>query len=397
MDSSPIASRILKIGESLKLLIQLNTDSAWVRHAKDPDSADLMLGNPQELPLPGYVSALQRWTPPQHKNWFAYKTNEPKAQAAIASLLTERRGLPFEPDDISITTGAFAGLAVCLAAVTEPGDEVIYNLPPWFFYEPLILTYNGAPVPVKINAETFDLDLGAIEAAITPRTRAIIVNSPNNPTGRIYPPAILQRLGEILTRASERNGRTIYLISDEAYHRILYDNRSFPSPTAFYPNSFLVYTYGKQPLTPGQRVGYIALPPNMPNREQLRLAIFAAQAVTGYAFANALLQYAIPELENLSIDVAHLQAKRDRVVTELRGQGYEVVNPEGTFYVLVCSPIPDDVAFTERLAEYKVFCLPGTVFEWPGYFRISLTANDAMLDRALPSFAKALAAVRQTA
>jgi aspartate aminotransferase len=393
MDSLPVANRVLEIGNSLKLLIQLSTNSTWSREAGNPDVSDFMLGNPQEMPLPGFVQTLQRWLVPQDKDWFAYKMNTPKAQAAIAALLRERRGLPFEADDISITNGAFGGLTSVIAAVTNPGDEVIFNLPPWFFYEPIILTYSAVPVKVKVNPQTFDLDLAAIEAAITERTRAIIINSPNNPTGRIYPPEILEGLAEILTRASQRHSRTIYLISDEAYNRIIYDGHAYPSPTSYYPNSFLVYTYGKQLLTPGQRVGYIALPPTMPNRPIIRQALFAAQAVTGYAFANALLQYAIPELENLSIDVAHLQAKRDKIVTALRDMGYDAISPEGTFYVLVRSPLPDDVAFTERLAEHKVFCLPGTIFEWPGYFRISLTANDGMIDRAMPGFAKAIESV----
>ncbi|HZY41676.1 MAG TPA: aminotransferase class I/II-fold pyridoxal phosphate-dependent enzyme [Anaerolineae bacterium] len=131
----------------------------------------------------------------------------------------------------------------------------------------------------------------------------------------------------------------------------------------------------------------------MPQRDAIRMAVFASQAVTGYAFANAILQYAIPELESLSIDIAHLQRKRDRVVAELRGMGYDVTNPEGTFYVSVRSPLADDVAFVQRLAEHNVYCLPGTVFEWPGYFRISLTANDEMIERALPGFAKALQSV----
>ncbi|HET9496395.1 MAG TPA: aminotransferase class I/II-fold pyridoxal phosphate-dependent enzyme, partial [Chloroflexia bacterium] len=270
------------------------------------------------------------------------------------------------------------------------GDEVIYISPPWFFYEALILTYGARPVRVKIDPATFDLDLDAIAAAITERTRAIIVNSPNNPTGKIYPPETLSRLGALLTEASKRNGRRIYLLSDEAYSRIVFDGREYPSPTAFYPDSFLLYTYGKTLLTPGQRLGYIALPPTMTGREVLRNAIFAAQAMTGFAFPNALLQHAIGDLEKLSIDVGHLQQKRDRMVGALRDMGYSLHVPEGTFYLLVRSPIEDDWAFTTMLAERDVLCLPGTVVEEPGYFRISLTAGDEMIERSLPHFAAAM-------
>jgi aspartate aminotransferase len=159
---------------------------------------------------------------------------------------------------------------------------------------------------------------------------------------------------------------------------------------AFYPHSFLLYTYAKTLLTPGQRIGYIALPPTMPDREVLRPAIFGAQIVTGFAFPNALLQHALPDLEGLSIDIAHLQRKRDRLVGALREIGYSVHLPEGTFYLMVKAPWQDDPAFVELLASHDILCLPGTVVEVPGYFRISLTANDTMIERALPGFAAAL-------
>jgi len=234
-----------------------------------------------------------------------------------------------------------------------------------------------------VDQATFDLDLDALAAAITSRTRAIIVNSPNNPTGRIYPPAILTALSQLLTEASERNGRPIYLLSDEAYRRILYDGNDYHSPSEFYPNTFAVYTYGKTLLTPGQRLGYIALTPTMPDREDIRSGLFVAQLMTGYAFPNALLQHALPDLEQLSIDIPHLQRKRDTMVAALREMGYSVHVPEGTFYLLPRSPLADDLAFIELLAKHDIFCLPGMVVEMPGYFRISLTVPDDRLSEAV--------------
>jgi aspartate aminotransferase len=225
-----------------------------------------------------------------------------------------------------------------------------------------------------------------IRRAITSRTRAIIVNSPHNPSGRIFQPEELEGLAAALKSAP----RPIYLLSDEAYHRILFDGRAFHSPLAYYDRAFLIYTYGKTLLAPGQRIGYIAMPPTMPDREALREVLFVSQAVTGYAFPNALMQYAMPDLEKASIDVAALQRRRDRVVGALSEMGYETVTPEATFYVMVRSPVQDDVAFTKLLAEENVFVLPGTIFELPGWFRISLTANDGMVERALPGFAAAI-------
>jgi aspartate aminotransferase len=178
------------------------------------------------------------------------------------------------------------------------------------------------------------------------------------------------------------------LLSDEAYSRIVYDAREFVSPACEYPWSVLVYTYGKTLLTPGQRLGYLALPPEMPVEERLALrgALTLAQVVTGYAFPNALMQHAVPALEQLSVDVAALQRKRDRVVAGLRAGGYDVEVPEATFYVLPRAPGGDDALFVEQLAGRSVFVLPGSAVELPGYFRISLTATEEMIERALPVF-----------
>jgi aspartate aminotransferase len=166
----------------------------------------------------------------------------------------------------------------------------------------------------------------------------------------------------------------------------MYDGRDFPSPTNYYPNSLLLYTYGKTLLTPGQRLGYIALPPTMPERETLRDAIMIAQIAGGFAFPNALLQHALGDLEKLSIDIEHLQYKRDCLVQELQKIGYDVHMPEGTFYLLPKSPLEDDWEFAQILSKHKILCLPGTIVEMPGYFRLSLTANDTMIERSLSGF-----------
>jgi aspartate aminotransferase len=369
----------------------------YQEHIQTPDLSDFAVGNPHEMPLSGFVDALQRWSVPQNKDWFAYKMSEDNARQAVSETLRAWRGIPFEPEDIHMTTGGFSAIAVALNAVVNAGDEVIFITPPWFFYEALILAAGGIPVRAKINPHTFDLNLDAIAAEITPRTSAILINSPNNPTGKIYPPETLQALAALLTEASQRHERPIYLLSDEAYSRIVYDGRTYPSPTAYYPNSFLLYTYGKTLLTPGQRLGYIAMPPTMPDRETMRSMIFGAQVLTGYAFPNALLQHALPDLEKLSIDIEHLQEKRDWLVRELHQSGYDVHVPEGTFYLMPRSPLADDFAFSRTLAAHNILCLPGTVVEQPGYFRLSLTANDQMIERALPNFAKAFAAARNAA
>lgn len=358
-------------------------------HGQAP-GCDFTFGNPHQMPADRYVNTLRDALTPQNDQWFAYQTNGEAAREAAAESLQRLLDVPFLPEDIYLTTGGFAAIALALKTVADPGDEVIYSLPPWFLYEPLVLEAGLVPVKVNINTTTFDLDLDAIEAAITDRTRVVIVNSPNNPTGRVYPPELLLRLAEVLEAASVRIGRRIYLISDEPYNRIVFDGLRFHSPVEFYAHTLLAYSYGKTHLSPGQRVGYLALPPTMPHREEMAPAITSLQVAMGWVYPNALLQHALPELERFSISIDQLQRRRDRLVEELGGMGYRIWRPEGTFYLYVPSPIPDDEAFTASLARRDVFVLPGALFETPGFFRISLTANEDMIERSLPAFEAAM-------
>ncbi|MFL5650561.1 MAG: aminotransferase class I/II-fold pyridoxal phosphate-dependent enzyme, partial [Chloroflexota bacterium] len=176
----------------------------WARNAK-PGVANFAVGNPQEMPLSGYVEALRKQLEPQATDWFAYKLSEPRSQAVVAESLTIRTGLDWDPADVAMTNGGFAALAVAFRAILEPGDEVVFLSPPWFFYELLILAAGGTPVRVPLQPPVFDLDLSAMAAAITPRTRAVLLNSPHNPSGRVYPLSDLQELAAVLDGASTRN------------------------------------------------------------------------------------------------------------------------------------------------------------------------------------------------
>jgi aspartate aminotransferase len=396
VSSSPLSGSIQQVVGGIGPIVDFFLNSKWAKQREQPVNCDFVVGNPHDAPVPAYVNALKTWVEPRSNDWFAYKMSEPYATEVVAPSLRARLGIPFEPAHVIMTTGAFAGLTASIRCVCDPGDEVIYITPPWFFYEAIITSSGASAVRVPIRRDDFDLDLEEIRAAITTRTRAIIINSPNNPTGRIYPPETLRKLSTILGDSSTANGRTIYLISDEAYSRILAPGAEFRSPVEFYPASFLIYTYGKTLLTPGQRIGFIAVSPEMPNLEHVLMGLIATLMTSGYGFPNAVLQSALADLENLSIDFRLLNAKRVRMLSALRDMGYEIATPQGTFYLLARSPIEDDASFTAQLAEQDVFVLPGNLFEMPGYFRISLTATMEMIEQALPVFATAMAEARGT-
>ena len=260
--SPPIESRPLPPRHPFQLLYDFYRLSGYEQRRHEPGVLDFTFGDPHDPPSEAYVEILREALIPQHELWFAYNFGDAKAIEAATESLRRHVDLPFEPDDVHLTTGGFAAISIALKIVGDVGDEVVYSLPPWFLYEPLVLEAGLVPVKVSIDRETLDLDLDAIAAAITPRTRIVIVNSPNNPTGRIYPPATLERLATILDEASERNGRRIFLISDEPYNRIVYDGARFRSPLEFYPWSFLAYSYGKTLLSPGERIGYLAVAPD---------------------------------------------------------------------------------------------------------------------------------------
>jgi aspartate aminotransferase len=352
------------------------------------DISDFTFGNPQEMPLAGISAAIAERARPLDKDWFAYKTSEKEPQELLAEVLTRELGLPFAPSDIAITSGAFAALAVAVRLLLDAGDEAIYSEPAWFCYEPMLLLADAVPKKVMLKGDRFDLDLEAIEAAIGPKTRLVIVNTPHNPTGRIYDRATLEALSAMLERASARHGRRIFLISDEPYRRLRFDGNDFVSPAAIYPWTLISYSYGKVLLAPGQRLGYLALSPLMEEgmRRKISDAFFATQMAIGWAWPNAVMQYAVPDLEKLSIDVAALTRKRDRLTATLSSVGVKTLKPEGTFYLWGKWPSGNPEAHWDRLADRNVFVLPGSLMNTPGWFRICLTASEAMVEKALPAF-----------
>ena len=358
----------------------------WEEHRGQPDICDFAFGNPQEMVIDGFPAALSAATLPADKDHYAYKFSEERSRREVASYLADWRGQQFDPADIAMTPGAFGAIATALGTLVDIGDEVLYSDPPWFFYESMIIAAGATPVSVPVRADDHDLDLERIAGAITEKTSLVMVNTPHNPTGRIYPPETLQALADLLTEASSRFGRPIYLLSDEPYSRLVFSDATFTSPAMYYPYTLISYSYGKILLTPGQRVGWLALSPLMPDREILRDDVFMAQVAGGWLFPSAVMQYSLPELHRLSIDLVELERKRDLFFTGLQTAGYELRKPQGTFYLWLRSPDSDDASFVRRLADRGVLVLPGSTCAAPGYFRITFTAPAETIQRSLPVF-----------
>lgn len=390
------SSRARQIAASLERIISFQSGSTWARRHNEPGIADFTFASPHEMPLRGVVDALQDWSMPLTRDWFARKTFDDDAQHQIATGLQAAHGLPFVAGDVALTDGAAASISVALKTVADVGDEVIYCLPGWLYYEPLIRDAGLAPVTIQCHRETWDIDLNALEAAIGPRTRAVIVNSPHNPTGRVYPAETLRRIDELLEAANRRYGTQIVVISDEPYNRILFDGVQATSPVEYIRNTMIVYSFSKILQTPGLRVGYLALSPALEGREELRRTIHAMQIAGGWAFPSASLRHALIDFNQLAISVPRLQRKRDRLVHALRQIGYDTNVPEAALFILVRSPWADDGAFVDLLAQHDVLVMPGNLFGLPGYFRICLTASEEAIERGLRGFAAAWRAAQFT-
>lgn len=365
------------------------------RASDNPPRFDFVTGNPFEFPLSGLVSALSKNTQPRANTWFGYQMSETPSCEIVAASLEKRLGIAFDPADVVMTSGGFAAIMIALKVVADPGDEIVVNTPWWFLYPTILEAASVQPVKVPLRQD-FSLDLEGIRNAITPKTRAILLNSPHNPSGRLVRAEEAAEIAKILTAASQAQGRPVYLISDEAFSRIVYDGKKFESPVAAYPHSMLLYTYGKILLAPGERIGFLAVPKSMPEEDRIALRdpLMHLTIGSGWVFPNATLQRSLAEIDQIGIDIAHLQGNRDVFRNELTKAGYQVNTPEGTFFMLVKSPLSDDLAFAEILAQHDIFVTPGSMCAAPGWLRVSLCAKR---DTVVDSLAGWTRAIRQVA
>jgi len=353
---------------------------------------DFTLGNPDVEPPPQVLQALQRVAAnPRQPMSHGYMPNAgyPAVREAIAKKLTRETGLAFVPEDILMTIGAAGACNVFLKSVLDPGDEVIVLVPFFPEYEFYITNHGGRMVPVETD-ETFLPDPERIAAAITPRTRAIMLNTPNNPTGRVYPEQTLRDLEAMLTRV----GYTGAVMSDEPYKTLIYDGKHQPEVASFISHTVICNSWSKSQGLPGERIGYLAFSPRLPEREQLRNACTFANRVLGFVNAPAIWQWVMLETADATVDRSGYEHKRNTLCDALAAIGYDVKPPEGAFYVFMKTPIPDDIQFLRTLSDEGVLAVPGTGFGRSGYIRLSLTVPLEAIQRSIPAFKRAFQKVK---
>ncbi len=352
---------------------------------------DFSLGNPDLPPPAEFDTTLQRLVNEPASGCHAYMPNGgyPHVKEAVAGQISKEQGMEVDASHILMTCGAAGALNVTLKAILNPGEEVIVLAPFFVEYNFYIDNQGGVGKVVNTDAD-FNLDLGAIEAAITANTKAIIINSPNNPSGQIYPKEDLADLGKLLEQCQQKFDTTIFMLSDEPYRKIVFDNLEVPSIFAAYSNSIVLSSYSKDLSLPGERIGYIAIHPQIIEKEALLGAMTLANRILGFVNAPALMQRVVAELQGLTVETDIYTKRREIFCKVLADAGLEFTPPKGAFYVFPKSPIADDAEFCAHLQKFKILAVPGRGFGMPGYFRLAFCVDDSVISGSAAAFKEAM-------
>lgn len=349
---------------------------------------DFSLGNPSVPPPAQVEEALEnvlKTRDPVQVHGYTSAQGDASVRSAIAGYISKNYGVPQTADLIYMTCGAAASLAITFNALLNAGDEVITIAPYFPEYKVFCEHAGGVLVPVKGEAGTFQPDIAAVRAAITPKTKAVLINSPNNPSGVVYSEERITQLCKVLKECKER-GQTIYLIADEPYRELVFGGVKVPYIMNYYDESIVCYAFSKSLSLPGERIGYIAIAPAMRNAGEVYAAVCGAGRALGYVCAPALFQLIIPEVLGLTADISVYERNRDTLSAALESYGFTVVRPDGAFYLFVQSPEPDSDAFAERAKEHELLIVSAKSFGVEGYVRISYCVSPEMIARSLPAF-----------
>ena len=383
------------ISSSIKQSIE---GSSWIRKMFEEGSRlkkelgeenvfDLSLGNPVFEPPKEFEDALKKIVSMPAKGTHRYMSNAgfEETRAFIAEGLQEETALNFSSNNIVMCVGAGGGLNVVIKTLCDPGDEIIGFAP--YFPEYLAYAQNHQVVFKSVDTDKqFQIDFEKLDNAITKKTKIVLINSPNNPTGVVYEERKLKELGEFLTKKSKELNKTIYLLSDEPYRKILFDNLTAPSPFLSYSNTILVTSNSKDLALPGERIGFIAVSPESEEKNNIFNGLAIANRILGFVNAPALMQRVIVETKDASVDVSIYEKNRDLLYNALSEFGYECVKPKGAFYFFPKCLIEDDLEFINRARSINLLLTPGRGFGKKGFFRISYCFETNFIEKALVKF-----------
>lgn len=385
-----IPETVLRWGGGGSVIRELSAYGARrAREVGEENVFDFAIGSPSADPPAALHDAMRRLmetVPPAELHTYVPAPGLPSVRAKVADFLNAQFFMAYRPEDICLTDGASSALALVARALLSPGEEVVIPTPAFPEYWVYVESVGGVVKPVPCLPESFRLDLAALEAAITPKTVLVLLNSPNNPSGAVYPRGDLEVLTAMLKRRERELGHPIYLLADEPYRELVYGGAEVPFLPALYPDTLYCYSFSKSLSIPGERVGFLAFHPEMAERDRLFDAVQGAMRMTGYLCVSPLFQLAAAECLGVTADISVYERNRDLICSGLRELGYRFPEPRGAFYLLLQAPEGDGQAFSRRCMAEDVLLVPGEEFFCPGYVRLAYCVPEERLRRSLPAF-----------
>lgn len=352
---------------------------------------DFSIGNPN-VPAPEKIKTAIKEILDEEDPVFVhgYMSNAgfPEVRKTIADNLNQRFDTKFTENNLIMTVGAGSGLNVCLKTLVNPGEEVVVFAPYFLEYGAYVRNYDGVLVEVSPNTETFQLNLEEFEKKLSPKTKAVIINNPHNPTGVVFSEETIQKLAAIMEVKQNEFGHAIYLLSDEPYRELAFDGAAVPFITKYYANTMVVYSYSKSLSLPGERIGYVVIPDEVEDSENTITAATIANRIGGCVNAPSLIQLAVAKCVDAEVDLGYYDRNRKTLYEGLDKLGFQCVKPEGAFYLWMKSPLPDEKEFIAAAKKYNILMVPGSSFAGPGYVRLAYCVSYEKIVNALPEFAK---------
>ncbi len=385
MPASPQIREAIRQGSWIRRMFE---EGALLKARIGPENVfDFTLGNPFGEPPAAVAREIRRLAsrPPPDLHRYMPNAGFPDVRLKAARALGKETGLVFPEGLVIMTCGAAGALNVALRAILSPGDEVVVVEP--YFVEYLFYVRNASGVPVVVSSrEDFQLDLDAIRSGLSPRTRALILNTPNNPTGAVYPREALEGLDRLLGEQERVTGSPVYVLSDEPYRKIVYPGAGYAPPAASIRNTLIAYSHSKDLNLPGERIGYLAVSPRAADAEEVADACVFCNRVLGFVNAPSLMQRAVADAQELPADLSVYRANRETLLSVLRESGIPVVPPGGAFYLFPKAPGPDEIPFVEAARKENVLVVPGAGFGRGGHFRIAYCVPPETAERSLPAW-----------